>query len=322
MKDAELVAVCDASSSRLAEAARFYPTVRQFHSFDDLLNDSEVDAVVLATPAAAHFEMASAALSAGKHVIVEKPLATTVAECDALEALSARSNLTLMVGHTFLYNSAVRWLRNHIEKGDLGDVFYAYSQRLNLGRIRQDVNVIWSLAPHDVSILLYIFGDEPIAVTAHGHAYVQPQVADVGLVVLEFADGKTAHIHVSWLDPRKVRRVTVVGSSNMVVYDDVDPDARIQVYDKGIDVVPDQEAGMNREVESLGEHQMLLRSGDVLIPRLDFREPLRVQLEEFIDAIREARPPLTDVRNGRGVVRVLEAATESLTNGSARVKTA
>jgi predicted dehydrogenase len=317
---ARLAAVCDDRRDRLDEVARVMPDVQTIGRFEDLLASQDVDAVVLATPAASHFRMSMAALEAGKHVLVEKPLAMTSEECGALDAAARASGLTLMVGHTFLYNSAVRWLREYIAGGQLGDVIYAYSQRLNLGQVRSDVDVMWNLAPHDISILLYLFDADPVAVTAHGQAHLQPGIIDVGLAVLEFADGRTAHVHVSWLDPRKVRRVTVVGSAKMVVYDDVDADARIQVYDKGIDRAPPPGDHADRPVENLGEHQMLVRSGDLLIPRIDFREPLRVELEDFVSAVSGGHEPLANARNGLRVVRVLEAASASILNDGARVE--
>lgn len=318
LRGVDLVAICDGSPDRLEAAAEAHPGARRVTEFGDVLADGGIDAVVLATPASRHFDMALAALEVGKHVLVEKPLAMNVGECDILAAAAEASDCRLMVGHTFLYNPAVRWLRAYIESGALGSVLYGYSQRLNLGQVRHDVDVMWNLAPHDISILLYLFGAEPKAVSASGHAYLQPGVVDVGFVVLEFAGGLSAHVHVSWLDPRKVRTVTVVGSEKMVVYDDVDAEARIRVYDKGIDMVPAAEHS-GASTGSLGEHQARLRSGDLLIPRIDYKEPLRIELEEFVAAITEGREPFTGVGDGRRVVRVLEAIQRSLADSGARV---
>jgi predicted dehydrogenase len=317
LSDARLVAVCDASTSRLAEASRTYVGARTTHDLDIVLSDPEIDAVVLATPAATHYAVGRRVLLAGKHLLVEKPLAMSVAECQGLIGLAETRSLTLMVGHTFLYNSAVCWLREFIDKEELGDIFYVSAQRLNLGTIRQDINVMWNLAPHDISVLLYLLRAEPVAVTAHGQAYLRPEMQDVAFLTLEFSDGQLGHIHVSWLDPRKVRRITVVGRRKMVVYDDVDADARIQVFDKGVDVVGhDQSSGAH---DSLGEFQMLVRSGDLLIPHVEFHEPLRVECQEFLDAINEQRPARTDGYNGLQTVRVLEAAQQSLDSGGHRV---
>jgi predicted dehydrogenase len=320
LPDVELAAVCDLDATQLDAAARQFPAARRVSDDEEIFRDDTIDAVVIATPAATHHELAKRALAAGKHVLVEKPLAMTADECDELGALAADTARTLMVGHTFLYNSAVRWLREHVQQGDLGRVLYVYSQRLNLGVVRPDVNVLWNLAPHDVSILLYVLDMEPVAVSAQGKGYLRDDVEDVVFLTLELPGGCLGHLHVSWLDPRKVRKVTVVGTKKMVIYDDVDVEARLQVYDKGIDVVPAAEPAGRRRHENLGEFQALVRSGDLLVPRIDFVEPLRVQCHEFVDSIRERRPPLTDARHAAAVVGVLEAATESLRRAGARVE--
>lgn len=319
LPDAELRTVCDADGDRLAEAARHQPRARCVTSFDDVLADPAIDAVVVATPATSHAELTRRALAAGKHALVEKPLAMSADECRELGSLATDRGLTLMVGHTFLYNAAVRWLRDHVRGGDLGEVLYVYTNRLNLGRVRTDVNALWNLAPHDLSILAYVLDELPVAVTAQGRGYVRNDVEDVVFVTLEFASGCIAHVHVSWLDPRKVRQVTVVGTEKMVVYDDVDVDARIKVYDKGIDLVSSPEAPGTRRHESFGEFQTVVRTGDVLIPRVETREPLRVQCEEFVDAVATRRPPLTDATHAASVVAVLEAASASLAKGGERI---
>lgn len=315
----ELRAVCDTSAERRAEAGQRHPGVRVVAGYDDVLADPSVDAVVVATPADTHEELARLAIAAGRHVLVEKPLSMTAAGCEELGGLAAAAGVTLMAGHTFLYNAAVRRLREYVASGELGEVLYVYAQRLNLGRVRHDVNVVWNLAPHDISILLHVLDAEPEAVRATGHGYVRDDVEDVAFLVLEFPGGRLAHLHVSWLDPRKVRRVTVVGSAKMVVYDDVDVEARLSVYDKGIDIVPSPEHAPGRHHENLGEFQTLLRSGDLLVPKVDFEEPLRVQCREFADAISERRPPLTDAEHAGKVVRVLEAAGDSLLKGGERI---
>jgi predicted dehydrogenase len=318
LPDVELAVVCELDDARRAEARRMLPTAR-FADYDDVLSDRDVDAVVVATPARTHYELACRALESGKHVLVEKPLAMTVSDCEDLGGRADRAGLTLMVGHTFLYNSAVRWLRDHVQGGHLGDVLYVHAQRLNLGRVRRDVNVLWNLAPHDVSILLYVLDADPVAVSARGRGYLRSDVEDVVFVDLEFPDGGLGHLHLSWLDPRKVRQVTVVGTRNMVVYDDIDTESRIRVYDKGIDVMTSLEDSATRRHQSLGEFQAVVRSGDLLVPRIDFEEPLRVECREFVDAITQRRAPLTDAGHASRVVRVLAAASESLRNGGARL---
>jgi predicted dehydrogenase len=320
LPDVTLTAIADPSPNRRAEASRRFPSAGIVSSLDGALEGDAVDALVVATPAHTHFGLAKRALEAGCHVLVEKPLATTVDDCDQLGELAARCDRTLMVGHTFLYNPAVRRLREYICSGDLGEVLYVYTQRLNLGRVRDDVNVLWNLAPHDLSILLYLLDETPVAVTAQGRGYVRADVEDVAFVGLEFAGGCLGHLHVSWLDPRKVRQVTVVGTRKMIVYDDVDVEARLRVYDKGIDVVPSPEDATGRTHESLGEFQALVRSGDLLVPRIDFREPLQIECEEFVAAIRERRAPLTDVAHARAVVSVLAATDTSLRSGGVRVE--
>ena len=319
MPGADLVAVAELSAEQRALATSLHERVTIFGDSTSLLESGLVDAVVIATPASTHAALATASLEAGLHVLVEKPLATTSADCVALDRLATSQGLTLMVGHTFLYNAAVRWLKSAIDNGDLGDLYYAYTQRLNLGQLRSDVNVFWDLGAHDISILLHLFAEEPISVSAHAHAYGRRGVPEVGFATLGFGEDRTSHIHASWLDPRKVRRVTVVGSSKMVVYDDIDPTATIQVYDRGIDAMPATE---HRQPDTHGEHHMRLRSGDVHIPKISYREPLRVELEEFVAAISEKRPPLSDARNGLAVVRVLEAADRSLATDGNRVSVA
>jgi predicted dehydrogenase len=350
-----LVAVADKDPERLEYARTRYPHVRLYGELHELLADPEITAVVLATPAELHEQHAMAALEAGKHVFVEKPLATTSAGCLRLAQAAKERSLTLMVGHTFLHNDAVKWVKASIDSGDLGDVLYLYSRRLNLGQVRQDINVVWNLAPHDVSIMLYLLGQRPERVICHGQSYLRAGVEDVAFLTLEFApivpvqggDGTTgarraAHIHVSWLDPNKVREVVVVGSKKMVVYDDVDADHMIQVYDKGVDRVPVEPASgasgsgvtaagtsgstpgaamdPRERLETFGEFKLWLRWGDLTIPKLRMAEPLRNEVSHFVRCVETGERPLTDAQNGLDVVRVLEAADESLRTGGRPVE--
>ena len=310
--DGRLAAICDADADRLERVGRQYPDARPFTDYAALLSDPDIDAIVLATPVHTHFDMAHAALSAGKHVLVEKPLATTSAECENLIALAADLDRRLMVGHVFIYNAAVRKVKEYIDSGELGEVFYVYSQRLNLGQVRQDVNAMWNFAPHDISILCYWLGSEPLAVTARGYSYIQPGIEDVVFMTLDFPGGVGANVHISWLDPLKVRRMTVVGSDKMVVYDDVSADSKVTVYDRGVSKKQLDPAKRSLGTyRTFGEFQLLLRAGDVLIPQLTFTEPLLAECQEFVDSIREGRSPLTDGRQGLAVVRALEAAQRS-----------
>ncbi len=317
-KGAAVAMLCDADEGSLNKSKRFAPGARLSRKYDDALAAEDVDAIVLATPAAAHAKMALAALRAGKHVFVEKPLATSSRDAARVVALADSSKLTLMVGHTFLYNAAVNQIRDYIARGDIGDVYYVYSQRLNLGKVRDDVNVMWNLAPHDVSIVLYWLGEMPHAVTAKGLTFLQDKLEDVVFFTLDFATGRCAHIHNSWLDPSKVRRATIVGSKKMILYDDMNPDAMIQLYDKGIDRKNlDRTMG---EYDSFAKFQLIHRAGDLLIPRVNFVEPLKVECEHFVACVRDGARPKTDGRHGLAVVKILEAAQKSLKNGGRPVK--
>lgn len=307
---AHLHSLCDIDPERLEYVGHQYPGAKRQGDSDAVLGDPEVDAVIIATPACTHFELASAALRAGKHVMVEKPLAQTSGQCRELIALSEEHGLVLMVGHVFLYNAAVRKVKEYIDSGELGQIHYIYSQRLNLGIIRQDVNVLWNFAPHDVSILCYWLDAVPERVSARGYSYIQPGIEDVVFLTLDFPDGVGANVHISWLDPNKVRRMTVVGSHKMIVYDDVSS-AKIMVYDKGVTRKASNRQSLGR-YETFGEFQLLLRAGDVLIPKLDFVEPLRVECGHFVECIHTGRRPLTDGYSGLQVVRALETASEML----------
>jgi predicted dehydrogenase len=310
---AELVALCDANEERLRRIGRQYPSARLVPSFEDVLADDAIDAVVVATPVDTHFDLCRAALAAGKHVMVEKPLATSSAECETLIELAEARGRTLMVGHVFVYNAAVNRVKEYIEAGEMGEVYYVYSQRLNLGQVRHDVNAMWNFAPHDLSILCHWFGAEPTNLTARGHAYIQPGIEDVVFMGMQFPKSILASVHISWLDPLKVRRMTIVGSEKMVVYDDVSADAKVVVYDRGVTkkLVDETEASLG-SYRTYGEFQLLLRAGDVLIPKLDFVEPLKIECQHFVDCIRTGETPVSDGRQGLWVVRALEAAQRSL----------
>ena len=313
LDDAELVALCDANEERLRRIGRQYPSARLVPSFEDVLADDAIDAVVVATPVDTHFDLCRAALAAGKHVMVEKPLATSSAECETLIELAAAQGRTLMVGHVFVYNAAVNKVKEYIDAGEIGEVYYVYSQRLNLGQVRHDVNAMWNFAPHDLSIMCHWFGTEPTNLTARGHSYIQPGIEDVVFLSMEFPEGILASVHISWLDPLKVRRMTIVGSEKMVVYDDVSADAKVTVYDRGVTkkLIDQTEASLG-SYRTYGEFQLLLRAGDVLIPKLDFVEPLKIECQHFVDCIRTGATPVSDGRQGLWVVRALEAAQRSL----------
>jgi predicted dehydrogenase len=322
LKGGRLHTICDARPEQLARFGAQYPSATTTGDFDAVLANPEIHAVVLATPSVTHHPLAKAALLAGKHVLVEKPLATSSADCEELIAIADERRLTLMVGHVFIYNAAVRKVREYIDSGELGEVLYLYSQRLNLGQVRKDANALWNFAPHDLSIMGYWLQAEPEQVVARGYDYLQPGIEDVVFMTLDYPGGVGANVHISWLDPLKVRRMTVVGSEKMVVYDDVSTDARVLLYDKGVTrsgPIPDPRAASLGSYETYGEFQLLLRAGDVLIPRIDFVEPLKLETQHFIDCILSGETPQTDGRDGLRVVRALEAAQRSLEERRVRV---
>lgn len=275
--------VADFSSERRDYVKSLYPSLKLSESSVQIVNDPEVDAIVIATPVATHHELALKALAAGKHVLVEKPMARSLAEVDEIGKLAESENLVAMVGHTFLFNAAVRYIKGLIEDGDLGEVRYIYSRRLNLGRIRQDVDALWNFAPHDISIIQYWLGDpNPLKVIRSGVDYIQEGIEDVVFLNIHYPNKVMANIHVSWLDPLRVRSMVVVGSKKMVVYDDT-VDNKIAIYDKGIDrkAVLGEHMDFDNQNFKTFDH----RSGDVLLPKIDFQEPLKVEINHFIDCI-------------------------------------
>lgn len=313
-----LVAVVDRDEARLQKQRLLYPGVFYTADIEEVLASDAVDGVALATPADSHYALAKKVIEAGKSVFVEKPLAQTVAECEDLIDLAAERGVVLMVGHTFEFNAAVQYVEKCIEQNELGQIYYIYSQRLNLGVVRSDINALWNLAPHDISIALRWLKKMPVRVDARGYTYLQPGIEDVVYLNMEFEDGIAVHVHVSWLDPGKVRRMTVVGSEKMIVYDDASTEAKIQLYDKGID-----RRGLDGSLgdfDSFGKFQLIQRAGDVLIPRIDFAEPLRNECQHFVECIVAGKKPLTDGENGLRVVKILEAASRSLAAGGASIE--
>jgi predicted dehydrogenase len=304
--------VVDSSAERRAFVQTNFPRTTPVDSVKQVLEDSEVGAVIIATPAATHFALAKQALQAGKHIFVEKPLATKAAEVDELARCAADKNLVVMTGHTFIYNAAVRYVKKLIDAGELGEIRYIYSQRLNLGRIRSDIDALWNFAPHDISIIQYWLGDpEPVSVSKQGMAYMQDGIEDVVFLSLEYPSKIIANVHVSWLDPQKVRKMIIVGSRKMVVYDDV-ADDKIAIYDKGID----RKAilGQNMDFDNPQAVQFSYRSGDILLPQVKFVEPLKVEAEHFLDCIRNSKTPITGLKHARAVVSILERATTNRKN--------
>lgn len=304
----DLRVCCDASPAIRERIASEYPQVRVVERYEDVLSDPDVDAVVLATPARFHAEMAIQAMDAGKHVFVEKPLALSVADAERVVERAEATGRIAMVGHLLEYHPAVEYLKTLITTGELGEVYYCYSHRLNLGRLRSDENALWSLAPHDISVILYLFDEEPEEVSASGQAFLQAGIDDVVFATLKFGSGRVAHVHVSWLDPNKERRFTVVGSRKMATFDDGEAREKVRVYDKGIDRL-----GTEAPSYSTYDEALTLRDGDIYIPRLPNAEPLAIECRHFLQAVVTGVPPRSDARDGLRVVKVLESASKAMT---------
>jgi len=302
-KRCQVTRVADLSAERRDYVKGLYPAVNVTDDADQIFEDKEVEAIVIATPVATHFDLAAKALKAGKHVLVEKPLATSLAEVEQIGKVASKKNLVAMVGHTFLYNAAVRYVKKMIDSGEVGEVRYIYSQRLNLGRIRSDVDALWNLGPHDVSIIQYWLGDPtPLSVIKRGVDYIQDGVADVVFMNIMYPNKIMANIHVSWLDPSKIRRIIVVGTKKMVVYDDTNEN-KIAIYDKGIDRMA--VLGENMDYDNQHFQTFNHRSGDVLLPKIDFQEPLKVEIAHFIDCIQNGTKCITGVEHAMKVVEIL-----------------
>jgi predicted dehydrogenase len=301
----ELAWCCDADDGARGRWQRAYPDTRFTASLEDVLDDERLDAVVVASPVPTHAPLAEAVIEAGTHCFVEKPLAQEAAAAERLVSLAEERGKILMVGHLLEYHPGVRQLADLITAGELGDVRYIYSQRLNLGKLRADENALWSLGAHDVSVVVDLAGDEPVEASARGEAYVREGIEDVVFAHMRFASGLTAHLHLSWLDPHKERKITVVGSRRMATFDDMQLEHKLTIYDKGFD--PD--------ANSYGEY--ITRSAGVWSPAVDNREPLRLECEHFIECLRDGSTPRSAGRSGARVVRVLEALQASLDAGGA-----
>lgn len=306
LPDCRVKTVCDADPGRLSQMKSLYPHIETTTDIDEVVRDSGIDAVVVATPVRFHYDLAGKALRAGKHTFIEKPMAASVEECQRLIELAEAGNLTLMVGHTFLYSSAVRTIKGIIDSGELGDILLITSRRLNLGLFQSDINVAWDLAPHDISIVLHILGEPPVSVSCQGKAHVLDGIEDITNMTLHFAGGAFATIQSSWLDPNKTRQTTFVGTKRMLVYDDLAETEKIKIYDKRVELTP----------KNGGPKKVLCSyyNGDVHSPYVKPVEPLRVECQHFADCISEGVKPISDGYNGMMVVRVLEAATQSLRN--------
>jgi len=311
ISESEVKYGCDLDEEKLKRIKSLYPDVQVTKNYKELLDDSEVDAIAIATTVHTHFELAKEAIEAGKHIFVEKPLAQNSSEARELINLAYKRDRVLMVGHTFLYTAAVNKLKELIDSNELGNILYISSQRRNLGLFQEDINVVWDLAPHDVSIILYLLDKEmdkkECEVIATGQSHFIPGNEDVAFITLNFSDRVVVNLHLSWLDPLKVRNIIVVGTKKMAVYNDVEALEKIKIYDKGV-LVPDSH-------ESFGEFQLSYRYGDINIPRLRQEEPLKVELKHFLHCINNGEKPLSDGENGYQVVKIVEKINESLKNG-------
>ncbi len=300
--------VCDLSEKVRSTVEATYPGVRAVEDFGEITSDSEINAVVIATTPETHYKLAAAALGSGKDVYVEKPLVLKIADGEDLIKLAKNNQRILMVGHIMVYHPAILHLKKIIDSGELGEIYYVYASRLNLGKVREIENALWSFAPHDISIALFLLGQEPVSVTSVGQSYLQRSkgIQDVSFMTMLFADGKMANVHVSWLDPNKVRKLTVVGSKKMAVLDDASASEKLRIYDKGVEVATD--------FQTYGEF-LSLRTGDIVIPKIDSSEPLRSECLHFIKCVEDRTKPRSDGVEGLKVLKILAAAQKSMENG-------
>ncbi|MHC4077523.1 MAG: Gfo/Idh/MocA family protein [Planctomycetota bacterium] len=306
---AQLEMVCDLDDRKLAKIKEAYPGLYVTKDLDEVLAADEIDAVINATASENHHAIGKQVLEKGKHLFVEKPMALNSRDAQEMITLARDGSLTLMVGHTFEYNAAVRKVKSLMDEGELGEIYYLYSQRVNLGRIRTDCNAMWNLAPHDISISNFLLGESPVWVRADGYQLLDTGQEDVVFMSIGYPGNRVSHIHVSWLDPNKVRKTTIVGSKKMVVYDDVSTNAKVQVYDMGVSKVS---MGVPSRLGNFGEFLYETRTGDAWFPKIDFKEPLREEIAHFVHCIQTGEPPISYGENGLRVVRVLEAAHQSI----------
>jgi len=303
--------MCDVNPQRLTHLKSLYPEVEGIMDYEHMLNGAGLDAIVIATSVKYHYSMARQSLLAGKHTFIEKPMASSSAECEELIEIAESKGVVLMIGHTFLYSAPVRKIKEIILSGDVGDIRYISARRLNLGLFQKDINVAWDLAPHDISIILELMDEFPIRINCQGNAHITPGIEDVTSMSLTFPNNRFATIQNSWLDPRKVREMTIVGSKRMVVYDDVASLEKLRVYDSRVDVPP--------HYDTFAEFQYAYHYGDMYVPYIKQEEPLKIECQHFLDCIRQGLTPLTNGEQGLKLVRILEAASSSLKRNGASV---
>jgi predicted dehydrogenase len=311
LADCRLKVMCDLNEERLRHLRSLYPEVEGETDFQKLLSRTDIDAIAIATSVRLHYPMAKAALLAGKHTLIEKPMAASTAECEELIELAEQRGLVLMVGHTFLFSAAVRKIKELVDNGDLGELRYISARRLNLGLFQKDINVAWDLAPHDISIILYVMQELPVSVNCRGAAHITPGIEDVTSMSLQFSRQRSAIIHSSWHDPRKVREMTIVGSKRMIVYDDIVAQEKIKVFDARVERPP--------HYDTFAEFHYAYHYGDIYSPYIKQDEPLKTECQHFLDSIRQGTEPLTSGHAGLEIVRILAASSESLKQQGAPV---
>jgi len=311
LPDCNLKMMCDVSENRLAHLKSHYPEVEGEMNYNHMLNGAGLDAIIIATSVKSHYPMAKASLLAGKHTFIEKPMAASSQECEELIDIAEKNGLVLMVGHTFLYSPAVKKIKEIVQSGDIGEIRYICARRLNLGLFQKDINVAWDLAPHDIAIILHIMESAAVTINCQGSAHITPGVEDVTTIWLNFPGDRSAIIQSSWLDPRKIREMTIVGSKKMIVYDDVSPLEKIRVFDARVEKPP--------HYDTFAEFHYAYHYGDVHVPYLKQEEPLKTECQHFLDCINQGTTPLTDGKQGLDLVRILEASSKSLKRGGATV---
>lgn len=315
LKGVSVKYACDSSPERLSHIKALFPHITAVRNYSTVLKDRQVDAVVIATPAQAHYKLVKEALLNGKHVLVEKPVTVELKDARELIGLAAAKKKTLMVGHTFMYNAAVNKIKEILDNKELGRVYYIHSRRTNLGPLRKDVNAVWDLSPHDISIVTYLLGALPLEVSAYAQKFLSHKLEDVGFIILRYPRNVLVHIHVSWLDPKKIREMTIIGSRKMLVYEDTDPASPIRICDKGV-----MKKKYEKEYHTFRQFQLIIRDGLVSTPAVPQDEPLKRECRHFIDCLKFKRKPLSDGENGLQVLRVLEAINRSLIKRGAFVK--
>jgi len=311
LSESNVKLICDIDENRLNHMKNLYPNAETTKDFDNIIDNNKVNAVAIATPVHLHFDLARKCLKAGKHTFIEKPMASSVAECKELISLAEKKKLTLMVGHTFVYTAAVQKIKEIVDSGEMGQIQYISSRRLNLGLFQKDINVAWDLAPHDISIFLYILGEMPESVNCQGKANVTLNIEDVTNMTIRFSNGGFAVLHSSWLDPNKIREMTIVGSNKMIVYDDTEPLEKIKIYDKRVEIPP--------HYDTFAEFYYSYHYGDMYAPYLKQVEPLKVECQHFLDCIKTGVKSESSGYEGLQVIQILEAATKSLKNNGEKI---